>query len=99
MAGIPSFFRQNRPKSLNIIPRYYDPDKEKREARLQRIKAEIGIKNEDEDGKEEFVPRIQRGTMTNYFQQKDRSVKKYTYIRLIVILLILFLIAYVFFYL
>jgi hypothetical protein len=96
MAGIPSFFKQYGPRGLNIIPRYYDPDKEKREERVKRIKAELGIK--DEDGKE-YVPRIQKGTMTNYFHQRTRKVRKYTFIRLIVIVLILILISYLFFYL
>jgi len=99
MAGIPSFFKQYGPKGLNIIPRYYDPDKEKREERLKRIKAEMGIDDDGKEGNEEYVPRIQKGTMTNYFHQKQRKVKKYTFIRLIVIALILFLIAYVFIFL
>jgi len=98
MAGIPSFFKQYGPKGLNIIPRYYDPDKEKREERLKRIKAEMGIDDDGKEGNEEYVPRIQKGTMTNYFHQQ-RKVKKYTFIRLIVIALILFLIAYVFIFL
>ena len=78
-----------------MIPRYYDPDKERREERVRRIKAEMGIKDEDGDT---YVPRIQKGTMTNYFHQKRRKVQKYTFIRLVVILLLLFLISYVFFY-
>ncbi len=96
MARIPSFFKQYGPRELNIIPRYYDPDKEKRVERLKRIKGEMGI---DDEGNEGYVSRIQRGTMTNYFHQKQRKVRKYTFIRLIVIALILTLIAYVFIYL
>ena len=94
--GVPSFFKQYGPRGMNIIPRYYDPEKEKREERLKRIKAELGIAD---DGSEEYIPRIQKGSMSNYFQQKQRKVQRYTLIRLVVIVLILFLIAYVFFYL
>jgi len=93
--GIPSFFKQYKPRGFNFIPRYYDPDKEAREERVRRIKRELGIKDEGKD----YLPGIQKGTMTNYFRQKDRRVQRYTVIRLIVILLILFIISYVFFYL
>ena len=94
--AIPSFFRQNKPREFNFIPRHYDADKEKREERLKRIKAEMGIKDDDE-GKD-YVPRIQKGSMTNYFQQKKQRVQKWTLIRLVVILLVLILISYFFFY-
>ena len=62
--GVPSFFKQYGPRGLNMIPRYYDPEREKREERVKRIKAELGI---EDDGKHEYVPRIQKGTMSNYF--------------------------------
>ena len=75
-----------------MIPRYYDPEKEKREQRLKRIKLEMGIR--DEENGDEFVPSIQRGSMSNYFRQKSRKVQKYTLIRTIVIIMILGLIAY-----
>ncbi len=92
--GIPSFFKQNMAKEFNFIPRYYDPDKERREERLRRIKMEMGIKDEGD----EYVPRIQKGSMTNFFRQKKKRVQRYTAIRLIVILLVLFAISYIFFY-
>ena len=95
--SIPGLFKQYKPKGFNLAPRYYDPDRERREERLKRIKSELGIK-EDGEG-DDYVPRIQRGSMSNYFQQKTRRVQRYTLIRLVVILLILFLISYIFFYL
>lgn len=95
MAGIPSFFKQFKPRGFNYTPMYYDPEKERREERERRIKAELGIK---EDGDSEYVPRITRGSMTNYFRQNKTRVQRYTLIRLVVIALVLFLIAYVFFY-
>ncbi len=90
--GVPGLFRQYKPKGFNLTPRYYDPDKERREDRVKRIKAEMGIKDgESGDG---FVPSIQRGSMSNYFNQSTRRVQKYTFIRTVVIVLILGLIAY-----
>ncbi|HCC71577.1 MAG TPA: hypothetical protein DEQ09_10575 [Bacteroidales bacterium] len=96
MAGIPSFFKQFKPRGFNYTPMYYDSEKEMREERERRIKAEMGIK-EESDG--EYIPRITRGSMSNYFRQNKTRVQRYTLIRVIVIALVLFLIAYVFFYL
>ncbi len=93
--GVPSFFKQYGPRGFNYIPRYYDPDKEAREERVRMIKQEMGIVEEGE----KYVPRIQRGSMRNYFRQKDRKVQRYTTIRLIVIILILIIISYIVFYL
>ena len=93
--GIPSFFKQYKAREFNFIPRYYDPDRERREERVKRIKLELGIKDEGD----EYVPRIQKGSMTNFFRQKTKRVQRYTAIRLVVIILVLILISYVFFYL
>ena len=93
--GVPSFFKQDRPRGFNFMPRYYDPDKEAHEERVRRIRRELGMAEESD----KYVPGIQKGTMTNYFRQKERKVQRYTMIRLIVIFLILFLISYVFLYL
>ncbi len=90
--GVPGLFKQYKPKGFNMTPRYYDPEKEKREERVKRIKLELGIKD-DVEGKD-YVPSIQRGSMSNYFRQKSRKVQKYTLIRTIVIIMILGLIAY-----
>lgn len=85
-------FKQYKPKGFNMVPRYYDPDREKREERVKRIKLEMGIR--DDGSKEEYVPSIQRGSMSNYFRQTNRKVQKYTLIRTIVIIMVLSLIAY-----
>lgn len=42
-----SFFFTPKPKPYKVEPRYWDPEKEKREARDRRFRAEMGIKNED----------------------------------------------------
>ena len=91
---VPSFFKQYKPREFNFVPRYYDPEKEAREERVRRIKRELGIREEGE----EYVPTITKGTMTNYFKQKDKRVQRYTTIRLIVIILVLVLITYFYLY-
>ena len=92
--GIPSFFKQYKPREFNFVPRYWDPEKEAREDRVRRIKRELGIKDEGDD----YVPTITKGSMTNYFKQKDVRVQRYTTIRLIVIVLVLLLISYFYLY-
>ncbi len=98
MAGIPGLFKQYKPRGFNYTPVYYDPVKEEREDRERRIKAELGIKDKDENDKE-YVPKIMRGSMSGYFKQNKVRVQRYTLIRLVVIALILFIVAYVVFYL
>ena len=91
--AVPSFFRQNTPKGFNYAPRYYDPVKEEREARIRAIKEEMGIKEENK----EYTPGITRGSMSTYFQKRSEKVRQYTTIRLIVIILVLLLITIIFF--
>jgi len=91
--GVPSFFRQNTPRGFNYPPRYYDPVKEEREARIRSIKEEMGIKEENEN----YTPGITRGSMSTYFHRRTEKVKQYTAIRLIVIILVLVLITILFF--
>lgn len=50
------FFHTPKPRKFNLQPRYWDPEKEEREARDRRINAEMGIK---EDG--DFKPHISKG--------------------------------------
>jgi len=41
--AIPSFFKQNKPRGFNYVPRYYDPAKEEREQRLRAWKNEHAL--------------------------------------------------------
>ena len=50
------FFHTPKPRQYDVKPRYWNPEKEDREARNRRINAEMGIK---EDG--EFKPHIPKG--------------------------------------
>jgi len=91
--AIPSFFKINKHKQFNFIPRYYDPQKEGLEERIRSIEQEMGAK----EG-EAYRPTIRKGQMTNYFNRKKRKAQKQSNIRLVIILLILFFIAYLFIY-
>ena len=91
--AIPSFFGKYKHKKFNYIPRYYDPQKEDLEERIRSIEREMGVK----EG-EAYRPTIRKGQMGNYFNRKTRKSQKRSNIRLIVILLVLFFIAYLFIY-
>ncbi|MBE0676496.1 MAG: hypothetical protein IH591_17715 [Bacteroidales bacterium] len=90
--GVPSFFRQNKPKDFRYVPRYYDKEKEEREERIKRIKEEMGIA----PGGEDKPKGIRRGSFSPKFQHTSGKMQQYTSIRLIIIILVLVLITYVF---
>jgi len=91
--ALPSFFKINRNRRFNFIPRYYDPQKENLEKRIKSIEQEMGVK----EG-EAYRPSIRKGQMTNYFNRKKGKAQKQSNIRLIIILLVLFLISYFLFF-
>ena len=92
--GIPRFIKLPKHKRFSYAPRYWDPEKEEREDRIRRIKQEMGID----------VPRdpnrstIRRGS----FRQASRNAKvkatRGSNIRLLIILAVLLLLAYLIFY-
>lgn len=89
------FFHTPRNKRFTFSPRYYDEQKEDLDRRVNQIKQEMGINANDAD--KPYVSKIRKGEMRGYFK-KSREYKKRSTIRLIVILLILFAIAYFLFY-
>lgn len=109
--AIPSFFKQNKPKGFNYIPRYYDPAKEE----LEQRRRAMGLENDppggnsrgqgDENSGENatgniagrpYRSRIMRGDMKNYFHRRQDKVRKQTTIRLLVIIIIIVLIVYLY---
>ena len=54
--AIPSFFRTQKPKQFNYVPRYYDEQKEQLDERIRDIEREMGVK----DGKT-YRPTIRKG--------------------------------------
>lgn len=90
--AIPSLFRQRKPREFKLVPRYHDPEKEARDAREKRIKQELGMENEGNPTQADS-----RGLFYNSkFKFKQERAQRNSGIRLVVILLILFLLAYVF---
>ncbi|MGL5682299.1 MAG: hypothetical protein ACRDDZ_04485 [Marinifilaceae bacterium] len=76
-------------KRFNIQPRYWDPAKEEREAREKRVRAEMGM-NEDDDS---YIPNIRGRMRSEYDRHKSmRSGNGSSYtIRLFMILIMLFM--------
>ena len=91
--ALPSFFKINKNRKYNFIPRYYDPRKEDLEERIRSIEREMGVK----EG-EAYRPTIRKGQMSNYFNWKKRKTQKQSNIRLIIILVVLFFISYFLFF-
>lgn len=109
--AIPSFFKQNKPRGFNYIPRYYDPAKEEMEKRRRALGLDAeppegdsrGQGNEkpgeNESGNQAGKPyrsRIMRGDMKHYFPRKHERVRRQNTIRLLVILIIIALIVYIY---
>jgi len=97
--AIPSFFKQNKPRGFNYVPRYYDPVKEEREERLRAMKQEPAEGRNPDEGKPDDQPyrsKIMRGDMKNYFHRNKERVEKHTMIRILVIILIMVLAIYLY---
>lgn len=83
-------FERKERKEFNIKPRYWDPEKEEREERERRIKAELGISEGD---KNVYIPNIQ-GRFTDIYSKKKAERKRFNghyTVRLFMILIIIFL--------
>ena len=107
--AIPGFFKQNKPRGFNYVPRYYDPVKEEMEERRRARETESSSAKATEDGAQAegtdrqrsvsgtvYRSRIMRGDMKNYFHRRNERVQKYTLIRIIVIALIMMLVIYLY---
>ena len=95
--AIPGFFKQNKPRGFNYVPRYYDPAKEEREERLRALRKDSPDgTTTDEKGVagQPYRSKIMRGDMKNYFHRSRERVEKHTLIRLLVIILIMVLAIY-----
>ncbi len=88
--GIPRFFKLPKSKGFNYKPLYYDPVKEEREQRRREIAKQLGLKD---DGN--YIPSIKHGSMRSR-SKRNLKVPRSSNIRLIIIILILLLCAYLF---
>lgn len=85
-------FKKPEYRRFNLQPRYWDPEKEAREERERRIKAELGIKEDDK----RYIPNV-RGQFRNEYERRKAarsSIGSARTIRLFMILILLFLGAF-----
>jgi hypothetical protein len=91
--GIPRFIKLPSHKQFNYSPRYWDPEKEEREERIRQIKLEMGIEVPSDPNR----TTIKRGS----FRQASRHTKvkatRSSNIRLVIILAVLLMLAYLLF--
>lgn len=92
--GIPRFFKLKEPNRFNYRPLYWDPEKEAREDRIRRIKAELG----QEVSFSKSSSTITRGSFRQYSSGKNRKAGRESNLRLVIIATVLFLLAYILFY-
>lgn len=89
-------FKQPEYKRFNIKPRYWDPEKEAREERVKRARAELGLKDEGEEDVYVYVPNVRGQFRSEYEKRKAMRTNAGSArtIRLFMILVILFLGAF-----
>ncbi len=92
--GLPRFIKLPGYKRFDYTPLYWDPEKEEFEERIRQIKLEAGVD----------IPRdpnrttIKRGSFRQARQQAKVKATRNSNLRLVVILAVLFLIAYLIFF-
>jgi hypothetical protein len=92
--GLPRFIKLPDHKRFEYTPRYWDPEKEEFEERVRQIQQEMGI----------GVPRdpnrttIKRGSFRQVRQQTKLRASRNSNLRLVIILAILLIIAYLIFF-
>ena len=86
-------FPERERGKFNFKPRYWDPEKEEREARERRIKAELGISDDDNHT---YIPNM-RGKFTGMYQERKEARRgldgRYA-IRLFLVLITIFLVGF-----
>ena len=91
--GLPRFIKLPGHKQFNYSPRYWDPEKEEREERIRHIKKEMGVELPSDPNRST----IKRGS----FRQASRKTKvkatRSSNIRLVIILAVLLMLAYLLF--
>ena len=92
--GVPRFIKLPGYKQFNYAPRYWDPEKEERENRIRQIKHEMGIDVPSDPNR----TTIKRGSFRKAKQQAKVKASRNSNIRLVIILAVLFLLAYLLFF-
>jgi hypothetical protein len=86
--GIPRFFKLAKPRQFHYEPVYYDERKEKLQERINQIEQKMGVRLDDS-----YKRTLGKGSFSDYHLRK-RKTKAYSTTRMIIILIFLFLIAY-----
>ncbi len=97
---LPTLIKLPRHMVFEFKPRYWNPEKEEFEARVERAKREVG-KGTVIDEKGNYVPNIKgqmRGYMSGKFQSTRKKESQKANMRFVIILAILGFVAYYLFY-
>ena len=92
--GIPRFIKLTSYKRFEYSPRYWDPEKEEREERIRQIKQEMGYEMPSDPNR----TTIKRGSFRQAHKKTKVRATRGTNIRLVVILAVLFFLAYLIFF-
>lgn len=91
--GLPRFIKLPGHKQFNYSPRYWDPEKEEREGRIRQIKQEMGVEVPFDPNRST----IKRGSFRQVRQTAKVKANRSSNIRLVVILAVLLMLAYLLF--
>jgi hypothetical protein len=91
--GLPRFIKLPGHKQFNYSPRYWDPEKEERDARIRQIKQEMGVEVPSDPNRST----IKRGSFRQVRQKAKVKANRSSNLRLVVILAVLLMLAYVLF--
>jgi len=92
--GLPRFIKLPGHKQFNYTPLYWDAEKEARDERVRQIKQEMGIDVPSDPNRST----IKRGSFRQTRQKVKVKANRASNIRLFVILVVLFFLAYLIFY-
>jgi len=92
--GLPRFIKLPGHKQFNYTPLYWDAEKEARDERIRQIKQEMGIDVPSDLNRST----IKRGSFRQTRQKVRVKANRASNIRLFVILVVLFFLAYLIFY-
>jgi hypothetical protein len=91
--GIPRFIKLPGHKQFNYTPRYWDPEKAARDERIRQIKQEMGIDVPSDPNR----TTIKRGSFRQARQKSKVKATRSSNIRLVIILAVLLMLAYLLF--
>jgi len=92
--ALPRFIKLQGHKQFSYSPRYWDPEKEARKERIRQIKQEMGVEVPMDPNRST----IKRGSFRTVGMKAKVKASRTSNIRLLVILAILLLLAYLIFY-